>query len=99
MPTRTGRGTVLSRSKEPGLAKIFVRRLPTRTEWRYDPVKARLYVRGSDFVTDLRAVRNMIIEGKIRFDLEAIVYRGVFVIRGRHLIDWLSGIVPNDPND
>jgi hypothetical protein len=91
---------VMSRSKTSGLAEIlFARHVSTRTKWRYNPIKATLHVCGSDFVTDLRTIRNKIIVGEIRLDLDAIVYRGVFALRGRHLRDWLSGVVPNDHND
>jgi len=90
----------VSRSEIPvHLGEIFIRRLPTRTKWRYDPINARLHVYGSDLVSDLRTVRNKIINGEISSDLNSIVYRGVFAIRGQHLSDWLSGVVSNDPND
>jgi hypothetical protein len=90
----------VSRSKKAvDLVEIFISRSPTRTKWRYDPMKSTLFVCGSDFVADLRTIRQKIIEGEIKSDLDAIVYRGVFAIRGRHLSDWLSGVVPNDRND
>jgi len=91
---------IMSLSKKPvGVSEIFIARLPTRTEWRYDPINSTLYVFGSDFATDLRVVRNRILQGQIGSNLNAIVYRGVFVLRGRHLDSWLSGFVPSDPND
>jgi hypothetical protein len=91
----------VSRSTTSGLAEILFtrRRSATRTEWRYDPVKETLNVSGSDFVIDLRTVRNRIIEGEISSDIQAIIYKGVFVIRGQHLRDWLGGVVPHDRND
>jgi hypothetical protein len=93
-------GMVVTQPEPPvNLGEIFVQRLPTRTKWQSDPSNARLHVYGSDFVSDLKTIRNRIIKGEITFDISAIVYRGVFAIRGRYLSDWLSGVMPNDPND
>ena len=77
---------------------IFVRRLPSTTKWKYDHINNRLNVYGSDPASDLGLVRKRIINGEIRSDLDAIVYRGVFVIRGQHLKNWIAGYPPDDDN-